>query len=124
MDNYKIRIDFKKLAKAEVRKDGEGNDYVLIPCAENHIYVNERVAYLDMAMRERKEPGQKGETHFIKQDLGKVWREAHHGTYEPIVGNATPYEYKPQQPQPQAQPVPQMTAPAEPQIGDTNDLPF
>lgn len=120
--NYTIKIDFKKLAKAEIKKDGEGNDYVMIPCKENHIYVNERVAYLDMVMRERKQPGQKGDTHFVKQDLGKVWREAHPGTYEPIVGNATPYEYKQQEQsqQPQAQaPAPQMSAPAEP-----NDLPF
>lgn len=121
MDNYNLKINLLKLTKAGVI-NVNGHECVVIPIAENWLYKGQSSVYLDLAMWTRREQGRFGDTHYIKQSMPKQWRSANPNGQAPIIGDAKPIELTQQQPQ--AQPVPQMTAPAEPQIGETSDLPF
>lgn len=68
--------------------------------------------YLDLVLIPRKETGQYGDTHIVKQSISKAEREAK--VELPIIGNATERGVAPQQGQQQA--------PAQSSAGDNSDL--
>ncbi len=96
---------------------------VVIPIDDNDIYVsaNEqgkaKAAYLHLTAWERREPGQYGDTHNVKQSFSKQFRERlgeEAIKQKPFVGSGKPAQAP--------APVP-VDAPAM-QTDDTEDLPF
>lgn len=116
-------IDLLRLEKACVATL-KGVRCVVIPVDMNDIYVSAdketleaRGAFLGFNVYERREPSERGETHYIKQSFSKNFREGKSNEYEErkkvYIGGAKPNEYQ----QVQAQ------APAV-MVDNDSDLPF
>lgn len=96
MGNYKIKLNLRQLNSVglmDIRGRSGIRRCVVIPVEENGgIYVGEKGIYLGLEMIERREKGQWGDTHYLRQQVGKEERErlAAEGRKVPIVGSVYP----------------------------------
>lgn len=101
-NNFNTNVDLLKLKGAFVRGiQGRESKKVclIIPIDDADLYqkVNENLKIqkvtLSLAHFERKEVGQYGDTHLVKQSHSKAWNESHtdeERKNEPILGNSSP----------------------------------
>ncbi len=101
--NYNLKMDIKKLNRAFVYpiKGKESTvDYVCIPVSEFFVGKADKDGhtplYLNLEVKERKEVGSFGDTHFVKQQLEK---ESYNALSEekkkaiPIIGSFAPSKF-------------------------------
>lgn len=82
----KIKLNLLKLTGAKRFTSRDGEDFVAIPIAANHMFANEKSVYLDLTAVENKDgPDQYGNEGFVALDVPKEAREA--GEKGPIIGN-------------------------------------
>lgn len=93
--NLKISLNLKKLKNVGVM-DVKGREStqrcIVIPIEANNIFISDKGAYLDIVGFEMKNPGDKKETHLLKQSLPKeVYEKMTQADKDaqPLVGNAT-----------------------------------
>lgn len=101
-NNFSTSVDLLKLKGAFVRGiQGRESKKVclIIPIEDADLYskVDENLKVqkvtLSLAHFERKEVGQYGDTHLVKQSHSKAWNESHteeEKKAEPILGNSSP----------------------------------
>lgn len=95
MANISIKINMAQLKHIQREYTGKSGDKVMclvIPIAENKMFVGEKGVYLDLtAIEIKNKTGDSKDTHLIKQNFGK---EVYEAMYEeernsyPILGNA------------------------------------
>ena len=128
MSNFQGKIDFLKLKNAcviSVNGKSGAKKGVFVPIEDNGLFVttdeNNKVkgAYLNFAAFENKRVGKYGDTHMIKQSIGKDARSKMSEEEKrsiPILGNMKPMEL-----QNASQAV---EAPVAPLVQEEDDLPF
>lgn len=127
MGNYKIKLNLRQLNSVglmDIRGRSGIRRCVVIPVEDNGgIYVGEKGIYLGLDMIEKRETGQWGDTHYLRQQVGKEERErlAAEGRRVPIVGSATPAANRWHQEQSGGAPAGEAVS-AE--SADDGDLPF
>lgn len=91
---YKIKLDLSKLIGAKVTRSNDGKNVVIIPIAENDIFVSNRSgsAYLTLLAKESPKEWQ---THGIKQYLSKKFLETlpEDMRNTPFVGSMSEFSY-------------------------------
>ena len=128
MGNFQGKLDFLKFKNSCVisvkGKTGEKKG-VFVPIEDNDIFVTTdennkaKGAYFNFAVFENKQVGKYGDTHMIKQSIGKDARSKMSDEEKraiPILGNMKPMEF-----QNAAQTV---EAPFAPSVQEEDDLPF
>ena len=128
MGNFQGKLDFLKFKNSCVisvkGKTGEKKG-VFVPIEDNDIFVTTdennkaKGAYFNFAVFENKQVGKYGDTHMIKQSIGKDARSKMSDEEKraiPILGNMKPMEL---QNAPQA-----VEAPVAPLVQEEDDLPF
>lgn len=105
MSNFQGKFDFLKLKNAcviSVKGKTGAKKGIFIPVDDNSIFVSTdennkaKSAYLDFAAFETKQPGKFGDTHMIKQSIGKDARSKMSDEEKraiPILGNMKPMEF-------------------------------
>lgn len=105
--NSNVNLNLLKLKSAGVMNI-QGNtttkECIVIPVEENQIFVargddgRAKGAYLSLTMWENQTPSQYGDTHYIKQQFNKEYRESHAEEMKqtPILGNVKPIKGKEQ----------------------------
>ena len=105
MSNFQGKFDFLKLKNAcviSVNGKSGAKKGVFIPIEDNSIFVSTdennkaKGAYFDFAAFETKQPGKFGDTHLIKQSIGKDARSRMSEEEKramPILGNMKPMEF-------------------------------
>lgn len=134
MGNFQGKLDFLKFKNSCVisvkGKTGEKKG-VFVPIEDNGLFVTTdennkaKGAYFNFAVFENKQVGKYGDTHMIKQSIGKDARSKMSDEEKraiPILGNMKPMEL-------QNASVPQndivtTASPDAPQDNDDSDLPF
>lgn len=122
MSSISIKLNLRQLKSAVRRmksKSGE-MDCLVIPIAENNLYMGEKGVYLDCTAYELKDrkPDRK-DTHLIRQSVPKdVFEKMTEAERKeiPIIGNATVWGYR--EPEPQEFPVENYS------VAEDEDLPF
>ena len=122
MSNYSIRLNlqsFKSAGLVIIPGRTAKKRCICIPVDDNpEIFVGEKGVYLNLTAVEMKEPGQWGDTHFLKGNTPEeVWRSMseEEKRSQPIIGRMRPLVKK-------GQPVPEASG-VEPDNED-DDLPF
>ena len=128
MGNFQGKLDFLKFKNSCVisvkGKTGEKKG-VFVPIEDNDIFVTTdennkaKGAYFNFAVFENKQVGKYGDTHMIKQSIGKDARSKMSDEEKraiPILGNMKPMEF-----QNAAQTV---ETPVAPVVQEEDDLPF
>ena len=122
MPNLNISIDLLSLQGARlVEKDGAQHVVINLSKARAKAHSNGKV-YLNLSAIEKKEPGQYGDTHFVKEDCSKEERES--GLDLPIIGNAKPFGGARQQQPQRNQPAKSYRMADAIQDDDGGDIPF
>lgn len=128
MSNFQLKLDFLKFKNAcviSIKGKKESKKGVFIPIEDNNIFVSAgdndkaKSLYIDLVAFETKNVGKYGDTHMIKQSLGKD-EQSNMSEDEkramPILGNM-----KPMKMQKAAQTV---DAPVTPIVQEEDDLQF
>lgn len=120
MSNYSIRLNlqaFKSAGLVTIPGRTAKKRCICIPVDDNsEIFVGEKGVYLNLTAVEMKEPGQYGDTHFLKGNTPEeIWKSMSEDERrsQPIVGQMRPLARK-EQPAPEVQPVQEVE----------DDLPF
>lgn len=128
MSNFQGKIDFLKLKNAcviSVNGKSGAKKGVFVPIEDNDLFVTTdennkaKGAYFNFAVFENKQVGKYGDTHMIKQSIGKDARSKMSDEEKrsiPILGNMKPMEL-----QNASQAV---EAPVAPLVQEEDDLPF
>lgn len=99
--NSNVNLNLLKLKSAgvmNIQGKTATKECIVIPVEENQIFVSKddngraKGAYLSLTMWENQTPSQYGDTHYIKQQFDKDYREAHAEEMKntPILGNVKP----------------------------------
>lgn len=89
MSNLTVSIDLLALQGARlVEKDGAKHLVVNLSKSRARQHKNGKI-YLNLEVIERKQAGDYGDTHFVKESTSKQERES--GVEMPIIGNAKPW---------------------------------
>ena len=116
-------LAFDGAAVVSIKGKTATKKWVVIPVEDNDIYLSAddqgraKAAYLHLTAWERREPGQYGDTHNVKQSFSKPYRERVGEEVikqKPFVGNGKPAQLPP----------PTEVKAAEMTVNETEDLPF
>lgn len=134
MGNFQGKLDFLKFKNSCVisvkGKTGEKKG-VFVPIEDNGLFVTTdennkaKGAYFNFAVFENKQVGKYGDTHMIKQSIGKDARSKMSDEEKraiPILGNMKPMEL--QSPSVPQNDIVTPASPAAPQDNGDSDLPF
>ena len=97
----KLKIDCLKFLGAKLFTAKDGTKHVAIPLEANNIYEGAKGCYLNLAVSERQEVSQYGQTHSVKLDLGKDRKDE-----KVYVGDGTEHVFESAKPKAQSAPAP------------------